>query len=331
MKQLKFPTLRLALVITITLLSFYACKNEKKSEIKEATVVVDVVNTIEPFFKISLAQWSLNKAIRGGDLPAMDFAKKAKELGFDAVEYVSQLYVGGMSDKEKAVAIPKIAAELKKQSELHGIENVLIMVDREGELASSNPKKRAQAIANHTLWIDAAAILGCTSVRVNLAPTKGLSDEEWHKNSVIGLGALAEIAAKKNINVIVENHGGISSNGAKLAAIMAEINQPNCGTLPDFGNFCIKGSPSGICTLEYDRYKGTTEMMPYAKGVSAKSYDFDEKGNETKIDYVKMLQIVKDAGYTGHIGIEYEGNHLSEEEGILATKKLLLKVVKELK
>lgn len=235
-----------------------------------------------------------------------------------------------MSDDQKEIEIPKIATELKKQSDLHGIENVLIMVDGEGELASSNPKKRAQAIANHSLWIDAAATLGCTSIRVNLAPTRSLSDEVWHKNSVLGLGELADIAAKKNINVIVENHGGISSNGAKLAAVMAEINKPNCGTLPDFGNFCISGSPKGNCKDEYDRYKGTEELMPYAKGVSAKSYDFDEEGNETKMDYKRLLQIVKDAGYSGYIGVEYEGSRLSEEEGVLATKKLLEKLREEL-
>ena len=137
---------------------------------------------------------------------------------------------------------------------------------------------------------------------------------------------MADIAAKKNINIIVENHGGVSSNGAKLAAVMAEINKPNCGTLPDFGNFCIDGSPRGDCKKEYDRYKGTGELMPYAKGVSAKSHEFDENGNEINSDYERIMKIVKDSGYTGYVGVEYEGTTLSEDEGIKATKALLERV-----
>jgi sugar phosphate isomerase/epimerase len=148
--------------------------------------------------------------------------------------------------------------------------------------------------------------------------------------SVDGLGRLADIGAEHNINVIVENHGGISSNGKKLAAVLKEVNKDNCGALPDFGNFCIDGSPTGDCKESYDRYIGVAELMPFAKGVSAKAYDFDEEGNETTIDYARMLQIVKDAGYTGYIGVEYEGDVLSEEEGIIATRELLLKVGKEL-
>ncbi|OIQ36746.1 MAG: xylose isomerase [Bacteroidetes bacterium MedPE-SWsnd-G1] len=316
-----------AAVLLLTLVIFYSCANKKNEQVAEVESNTEVNSG--PFFEISLAQWSLHKAYFDGSLDPMDFAKQSKELGINAVEYVSQLYVGKMKPEDKATEIPKIAAELKKRSETQGVTNVLIMVDREGDLASSDAKKRKEAIKNHTLWVDAAATLGCTSIRVNLAPTRGLSDEEWHKNSVLGLGALADIAAKKNINVIVENHGGISSDGAKLAAVMAEINKPNCGTLPDFGNFCIDGSPRGDCKVEYDRYKGTKELMPYAKGVSAKSYDFDAEGNETKMDYKKLLQIVKDADYTGFIGVEYEGDRLSEKEGIIATKELLLKLRSE--
>ncbi|MDT0553581.1 sugar phosphate isomerase/epimerase family protein [Urechidicola vernalis] len=307
MKKVQFLS-KLFLIVFLSTAMFSSCTPEKKE------------------LKISLAQWSYHRAFRNDGVDPFEFAKMAKELDIEGLEYVSQLYTHGMADQDKATEIPKIATELKKRSELHGRTNVLIMVDGEGPLASSDEKKRNQAILNHSYWVDAAATLGCTSIRVNLAPTRGLSDEEWHKNSVIGLGALADIAAKKNINVIVENHGGISSDGAKLAAVMAEINKSNCGTLPDFGNFCIDGSPRGDCKVEYDRYKGTKELMPYAKGVSAKSYDFDVEGNETKMDYNKLLQIVKDAGYTGFIGVEYEGDRLSEKEGIIATKELLLKI-----
>jgi len=212
---------------------------------------------------------------------------------------------------------------------------VLIMIDHEGNLSVSDKAERDEAIRKHSMWIDAAAALGCSSVRVNLFGGDAEKDPKiWHDNSVDGMGRLAQYAATKNINVIVENHGGLSSDAAKVVEVMKAINLPNCGTLPDFGNFCVKRDGEdrwgGNCIEQYDIYKGTEELMAYAKGVSAKSHNFDENGNETEIDYVKMLQIVKDAGYTGYIGVEYEGDILGEEEGILATKNLLLSASKKL-
>ncbi|GAB1307852.1 sugar phosphate isomerase/epimerase [Urechidicola sp. KH5] len=313
------------LLLAITMV--VAC--EKKEE-KKVEVTVKEEQTVEPFFKISLAQWSLNRAFRGGEADPMDFAKISKELGIDAIEYVSQLYKPYFSEGNKKEKIAELALKLKAESDKHGVTNVLIMVDREGDLASPKKSKRDEAIENHKMWIDAAAVLGCTSVRVNLAPTRNVDPAEWHANSVDGLGRLAAYGASKNINVIVENHGGISSDAGKLATVMAEINMPNCGTLPDFGNFCIDGHPRDNCKVDYNRYKGTEELMPYAKGVSAKSYDFDEAGNETKMDYRKLLQIVKDAGYTGYIGVEYEGQRLGEKEGVLATKELLQTIAAEM-
>lgn len=282
--------------------------------------------------EFSLAQWSFHRAFKEEGVDPMDFPKMAKELGFTGVEYVNHIYTDGMSDKKKEKMIPEIALELKKQSELHDIKNVLIMIDGEGDLAHSKKGKRDKAIEKHMRWVNAAVVMGCSSIRVNLTPFKKTSNEEWHQNSVEGLGRLAKLAAEKNINVIVENHGGKSSDGKKLAAVISEINLSNCGTLPDFGNFCIDGSPNprNECTRFYDRYVGTKELMPFAKGVSAKSYDFDKEGNETSIDYMKMLQIVKDAGYSGFIGVEYEGDRLSEEEGVIATKKLLLNTIEKL-
>lgn len=325
--KLRKKLIRITQVILVLTICF-ACAKEKKTSETVAEAKVEIKE--EPSFKISLAQWSLHNAIREDKiLSPFDFAKKAKELGFEGIEYVSQLYVKEtMSYKEKAEAIPEIARQLKEQSEIHGVTNVLIMIDNEGDLAHPKEKKRNKAIRNHMLWVDAAATLGCTSVRVNLDPYNDVALEDWHKNSVLGLSALAKLAAEKNINVIVENHGGISSDGSKLAAVIAEVNLPNCGTLPDFGNFCMDGSPNpnDECNEAYDRYKGVAELMPYAKGVSAKSYNFDEEGNEATMDYAKLLQIVKDAGYNGYIGVEYEGEALSEEEGILATKKLLEKL-----
>jgi len=192
-------------------------------------------------------------------------------------------------------------------------------------LAAVDEAERKEAVENHYKWVDAAAALGCHSIRVNL---NGSQDPEvWVSASVDGLTQLATYAKDKNINIIVENHGGPSSNAAMLASIMEEVNMDNCGTLPDFGNFCIKREAGDYyeskCLEEYDKYQGVEELMPYAKAVSAKSYNFDAEGNETIIDFAKMMKIVKDAGYSGYIGVEYEGSELSEEEGILATKKLL--------
>jgi sugar phosphate isomerase/epimerase len=211
------------------------------------------------------------------------------------------------------------------------MQNLLIMIDGQGDLALSDKAARMAAVENHYKWVDAAQAMGCHSIRVNLS---GSSDPNtWVPNSVEGLRSLATYARGKNINVLVENHGGLSSNAALLAQVMEEVNMDNCGTLPDFGNFCIrrndsKDSQAG-CAEEYDRYKGVRELMPFAKAVSAKSNNFDASGDEVAIDYVRMLQIVKDAGYTGFIGVEYEGKALSEEEGIVATRELLLKAAKK--
>ena len=267
----------------------------------------------EPLFKVSLAEWSLNKAIlRQKTLDHLDFAKVAKtEFGIDAVEYVNQMFM----DKGKDQAY---LAEMKKRADDLGVRSLLIMCDREGDLGDPDAAKRRTAVENHHKWADAAKFLGCHSIRVN-AKSAGSYDEQV-KLAADGLRRLSEFAKPHGLNVIVENHGGLSSNGAWLAAVMKSVNLPNCGTLPDFGNFRV--SP----TEEYYRYKGVTELMPFAKGVSAKSHDFDAEGNETKTDYVRMMKIVADAGYSGYVGIEYEGKQMGEMEGIAATKKLLERV-----
>src|SRR5690606_10782503 len=162
----------------------------------------------------------------------------------------------------------------------------------------------------HHKWIDAAEFLGCKAIRVNAA---GEGTKQEVKDQVVkSLSALADYGKKAKINVIVENHGGISSHGDWLSDVLKTVGKKNCGSLPDFGNF-----------YEYDRYQGVTELMPYAKGVSAKSHDFDAQGNESGIDYAKMMDIVKKSGYKGYVGIEYEGSKLSEDEGIKLTKALL--------
>jgi sugar phosphate isomerase/epimerase len=291
-------------------------------------MIKDVDNQLDAkiFFKISLAQWSLHKQIWDKSLHPLDFSKKAKSLGFEAVEYVNQLY----NDEIAKSSLNTVVKELKMRSKDQGVTNVLIMIDGEGDLAAATKQGRDEAISLHSKWVDAAAELGAKSIRVNLFGDAVNNDyAKWKDVSVDGLGRLAQYAAKSNINVIVENHGGMSSDAGKLTEVIKAIDLKNCGTLPEFGNFCVKreggerwGAP---CIDEYDKYKGVLELMPFAHGVSAKTYDFDNQGNETTIDYYKMLRIVKEAGYTGHIGIEYEGERLSEEEGIAATKALLLK------
>jgi sugar phosphate isomerase/epimerase len=277
------------------------------------------------FFKISLAEWSLHKMLFDKKLDNLDFPAKAKnDFGIDAVEYVNQFF----KDKAKDTAY---LTELKKRTDDLGVTNVLIMIDGEGFLGSTDTKERMKAVENHYQWVEAAKFLGCHSIRVN-AYGKGTA-EEVSKAAIDGLGKLSEFAEKIGMNVIVENHGSYSSDGTWLANVMKSVGKPNCGTLPDFGNFCMKYKNDDWrqgCENMYDRYKGVEEMMPFAKGVSAKSNVFDAEGNEANMDYRRLLKIVKDAGYTGYIGIEYEGNELSEEEGVRATKKLLEKVGAEL-
>jgi sugar phosphate isomerase/epimerase len=283
--------------------------------------------TTKPFdFKISLAQWSLHKGFLSKKLDPLDFPMIAKNtFKLDTIEYVNQFFI----DKAKDQVFLK---ELKKRCEDHGVKSNLIMVDLEGSLGDPDPAVGQKAVENHYKWVEAAAFLNCQSIRVNLHGTG--TAEEWKKSSVRNLGKLTQFAKTHHINVIVENHGGYSSNGKMLAEIIHEVNMPTCGTLPDFGNFCMRREKGDLyespCVEYYDKYEGVNEMLPYAKGVSAKTFEFDSNGNETTIDYLKMFKMIKEKNFSGYVGIEYEGNTLSEEEGIKATIQLLGKVKKTL-
>jgi L-ribulose-5-phosphate 3-epimerase len=268
-------------------------------------------------FTISLAQWSFHKALFAKKMDHLDFAKVAKtECGIDAVEYVNQFFKDKAKDE-------KYLADMKKRADDLGVQSLLIMCDGEGHLGDPDEGLRKKAVENHYKWVDAAKFLGCHSIRVN-AHSEG-TYEEQQKYAADGLRQLTEFADKQGLNVIVENHGGLSSNGKWLVGVMKLVDHRRCGTLPDFGNFRITKSE------EYDRYQGVEEMMPFAKGVSAKSHDFNEQGDEVHTDYRRMMKIVLKAGYHGRVGIEYEGEKLPEKEGVLATKKLLEKVRDELK
>ncbi|MGM0390428.1 MAG: sugar phosphate isomerase/epimerase family protein [Bacteroidota bacterium] len=312
---------QLFLLVLFSIVSLVSCKNNQESKETIETSDSQIENQ-ELFFEISLAQWSLSKPIIEGEMDPMDFAQKAQEMGFSGIEYVSGLY---NAEVEKT-GLATVLNTLKARSERYNVENVLIMIDGEGDLAISDEAERNNAVENHKKWVDAAKFLGAHSIRVNLF---GSDDaEEWKANSIDGLKKLGEYGSSKGINVLVENHGYLSSNAKLLVEVIEGVNLPNVGTLPDFGNFCLKREGGerwqAACIEEYPKYQGVEEMMPHAKAVSAKSYAFDESGQETTIDYGRMLKIVKDAGYTGFIGIEYEGTELSPEEGIKATKELLI-------
>jgi L-ribulose-5-phosphate 3-epimerase len=263
-------------------------------------------------FKISLAQWSLHRALQRRELTHLDFIALARtEFGLDAVEYVNSFFKDKATDRAFLAAMNRRAAD-------HGIYQHLIMCDGEGRLGDPDSAARARAVQNHHRWVDAAATLGCASIRVN-AESLG-SWEEQQRLAAEGLRSLTEYAAPHRINVIVENHGGLSSNGEWLAGVMRRVGHPRCGTLPDFGNF-----------YEYNRYRGVADLMPFAKAVSAKSYDFDARGEETTLEFRRFLRIVTGAGFHSWIGIEYEGSRLGEREGIARTKALLTRIAGEMR
>ncbi|MFH6768664.1 sugar phosphate isomerase/epimerase family protein [Gaetbulibacter aquiaggeris] len=316
------------IVVFLFLLTLIGCVNSNKKQTPEITET-ETQDKIKPFFKLSLAQWSLHNFVREEHGDPFQFASMAKEMGFEGLEYVSQLY----TDKIELLGMDKVIDSLKTMSELSGMHNVLIMVDGEGDIANPDEAKRNEAVENHKKWVDAAQKLGCHSIRVN---TFGTNDPEvWKETVVDGLKKLSEYAATKNVNILCENHGWLSSDAPKLMEAIHSVNMSNCGTLPDFGNWCVKrkeGAQWGECLEVYpDKYQGIEMMLTAAKAVSAKSYDFDENGNETTLDYPRILQLVKDSGYTNFIGVEYEGTRLSEREGILATKNLLLNCLASLK
>ncbi|MCZ6672284.1 MAG: sugar phosphate isomerase/epimerase [Verrucomicrobia bacterium] len=286
----------------------------------------------EPLFKISLAQWSLHRRLKNqnGEEPLdnLDFAKTARSFGIEGLEYVNQFFY----DKARDQAYLK---EMIARADGEGSTSLIIMVDREGQIGDPDEAKRAETVENHVKWLEAAVTLGCHSIRVNAA-SKG-TFEEQQKLAADGLRKLCEKGDEMGINVIVENHGGLSSNGKWLTGVMDLVDHPRCGTLPDFGNFLIDRNK-----IEwYDIYQGVEELMPYAKAVSAKSYDWGVSSDpnvtidtrpdrKSEIDFKRVMQIVLDHDYHGYVGIEYEGSKHSEMEGIALTKAALERVREEL-
>ncbi len=296
-ESLKQPTSRRAFLKRAGLLSF------------SGWAVVSAASDEKLFFNISLAEWSLHRELKSGKLDNLDFPVIARnEFKLDAVEYVNQFFKDKATDKT-------YLAELSKRCKDNGVRSLLIMCDEEGDLGDPVPARRTTAVENHYKWVDAAQFLGCHSIRVNCGG-KG-TPQEVAAAGADGLSRLSAYGKQAGLNVIVENHGGYSSNGQWLSGLIKSVGLANCGTLPDFDNFDIEKSNW------YDRYKGVEELMPFAKGVSAKAIDFDANGNCIETDFVRMLKIVKASGYRGYIGAEYEGNKLPEREGVKATLDLL--------
>jgi len=264
-----------------------------------------------PLFRISLAQWSLHRTLRAKEIAHLDFARVAKrDFGIEAIEYVNTFFRDYANDAS-------YLAEMNTRAADEGVTQFLVMVDGEGRLGDPDPARRTTAVENHRKWLNAAKVLGCVTIRVNAASVG--SFEEQQKLAADGLRQLTEVAAPMDLNVVVENHGGLSSNGQWLAGVMKMVDHPRCGTLPDFGNF-----------YEYDRYQGVADLMPFAKAVSAKTHNFAENGDEADKDYRRLMKIVLDAGYRSWVGIEYEGSQLPEREGIAKTKALLERIRTEM-
>jgi L-ribulose-5-phosphate 3-epimerase len=294
-------------------LASLGCRGGDASTSPEASAVAGSVDQVSaPLYRISLAEWSLNGALFGGQLDHLDFARAAvQDYGCEGLEYVNTFFMERAEDFE-------YLGEMKMRADDLGVPSLLIMCDREGRLGDPDEASRIEAVENHYKWLAAAEYLGCHSIRVNAASEGDY--EEQQKLAADGLRRLCEQGDRHDLNVIVENHGGLSSNGAWLAGVMQLVDHPRCGTLPDFGNFTLQGDE------RYPYLQGVEELMPYAKAVSAKSHDFDEQGDETAKDYEQLMRIVLDAGYRGYVGIEYEGSTLPEPEGIIATRLLLERV-----
>lgn len=274
----------------------------------------------EPLFHISLAEWSINKPLFAGKIDHLDFPLLARQHGIDAVEYVNQFFMDKATDKA-------YLREIKLRADNEGVRSVLIMCDREGELGNAEESVRIQTVENHKKWVEAAKYLGCHAIRIN-----GYSTVQWSKKPADftesqrlvadGLHRMCEFADSYDIDVLIENHGGFSSNGKWLAGVMKQAAHKRAGTLPDFGNFRLNGREKEK-PASYDSYLAIKELMPFAKGVSVKTTVWDDKGNQSPLDYDRMLSIVLEAGFRGYCGIEY-GEPGREWDSIVEVRQQLI-------
>ncbi len=236
------------------------------------------------------------------DVSLLDFAGFArKEYGLTHLELIQMSFPSTEASYLKKLRSAVEAAEAV-------IENVPIDV---GDICELAPERRAEHVRNIKSWMDVAAAIGSRAVRVNTGPSREGSDAL--ALAVESCKRLAEHADKLGLNVLIENHGGISSDPQLLKQLIESVSTERMGACPDFGGFD-----------EAIRYDGLQKIMPLAKLVHAKSYAFDEHGEETAIDYARCMQIVKNSGFSGVLSIEYEGDG-NASEGIKKTKELILR------
>lgn len=257
-----------------------------------------------------------------GPRDPMDFPRLARDAyGLEAIELEASLHYAHVRNDA-------YFARLRQQCDASGVRCVVISNMWEGNLASLQGQPE-QTARNYHRWVDIAAIMGCRLLTVNVNARRGNRDL-LAARAAEGLVALTSYSGPRGITVLVENHGWYSAYPPWLVGIMETVNSPFCKLSVDLGNFCTRWDSGQCVEQQYDPYEGVALMMPHARHVSAKMLGFDERGNDVRTDYVRMLRIIRDAGYQGYIGIEYAGDQLSPDHGIRASLALLRRATSEL-
>ena len=256
---------------------------------------------------ISLAAWSLVREFREGKWKNLDLPRICREdFGINGLEFVNSFF---------ELPTERYLNQLKKNAAEHGVTLVLIMVDGEGNMSAMEKKERMQAALNHRKWVDIAASLGCHAIRCNVGGPSKDYDQDTMKRAADSFGNLVEYASQYPLNVILENHGGASSNPDMMIGLMKAINSPNFGTLPDFGNI-----------YEFDRYESIRKLVAYAKGISVKT-KFKPNGTHPDYDLEKLLKICMEEGYHGFYGIEQESPDANSWQAVRWSKAVIDRVV----
>lgn len=264
----------------------------------------DKISTVQPprmiTDDISLAQWALVDEVRAGKWKTTEFAKIAREdFGINGIEYVNTLM---------EVPTEGYLKKLKKNAEDHGVTSVLIMVDDEGDGCDHTKEGRRQFDINHRKWIDAAQYLGCHAIRTNCRGSQvaqKVSREESLKWAAESYNMLLEYAIPAKMQVVIENHGGLSNDADWMVALMKEVDNLYFGTYPDWR------AP----TKEFDNYEYLHKCLPYAKGMSYRNQPTEELS-------AKMIKLSRGAGYRGWYGIESSGREEIKKGKQILTKYL---------
>jgi L-ribulose-5-phosphate 3-epimerase len=243
--------------------------------------------------EISLAAWSLVRSFRNGKWKLVDLPRICREnLGIGALEFVNQFFENPVLQYLQTV---------KRAGKQYEVKFVRIMVDGEGEMAAVEKKDRLASARAHRKWVDIAYELGCADIRCNMrgGTPDWKNDKDLVKRAAEAFNDLLEYARPANIDILIENHGGASSDPDTLVAVMKAVNNPHFGTLPDYGNV----------NLGDDRYEVMRKILPYAKGVSVKAA-WTADGNNVFGDLEKLIKITQESGFHGFWGIESSYNLL---------------------